>query len=190
MQNGNGNGAVGTGCNLPGKFVAPYLVRANLRGVILIGKRRPIDVKGDRGFGGIESVTAEVDTRAERRVLVLFRSSLQFVTGREIETLSAVDLHRVVTIAGEDDKSMRVVSVIRHSSAVWEQFLGSGEDPCACDGRRLSSGHYRAKQQNGKKRETLDRHEANVPIERPAHNLIVLNALVSATYAFLHRLQP
>ena len=142
MQNGNGNGTVGTRCDLPGKLVAPDLVRAHLRGVILIGKRRPIDVKGDRGVGGIDGVTAEVDTRAEGCLLVLFRSSLQFVTGREPETFGAVDLHRVVTIAGEDDKSMRVVAVIRHSRAIREQPVGSCENPCACDGRRLCRGHY------------------------------------------------
>jgi len=131
MQNGNWNGTVGTGCNLPGKFVANYLVRANLRGVILIGKRRSIDVKRDRGFGGIESIVPEVDTGAERCLLVLFRSSLQFVSGRELETLSAVNLHRVVTIAGEDDKPMWTVSVIRHSGAVRKKLFGLGENPSA-----------------------------------------------------------
>jgi hypothetical protein len=77
-------------------------------------------VKGDRGFGGIDSVTIEVDARGDRCLLVLFCSSLEFVSGRELETVGAVDLHRVITIAGEDDKSMRVVAVIRDSSAVRE----------------------------------------------------------------------
>jgi len=66
-------------------------------------------------LAGSRVVAPEVDTGAERCLLVLFRSSLQFVSGRELETLSAVNLHRVVTIAGEDDKTMRTVSVIRHS---------------------------------------------------------------------------
>jgi hypothetical protein len=142
MQNGNWNGTVGTGSNLPGKFVANYFVRANLRGVILIGKRRSIDVKRDRGFIGIESVASEMDAGAERCLLVLFRSSLQFVSGRELETLSAVNLHRVLTIAGEDDKPMRTVSVIRHSGAVWKKLFGLGKNPSAGDGRRLSGGYH------------------------------------------------
>src|SRR4051812_15576958 len=129
LQAGDGDGAVGPGRDLPGKLIAFQLIGAHLRGVVPIGERSPVDVKRDRAFGGIDGVTAKVNTHPERGLLVFLRSPFEFVSGRKPWAFRAVDLDRVVSIGGEDDESVRAGSVVGNASAVRKQALGGGEGP-------------------------------------------------------------
>src|SRR3954453_4096998 len=128
-QAGDGDGAVGPGGDLPGKLIAFQVIRAHLSGVVPIGERSAVDVKRDRAFGGIDGVTAKVNTHAQRGLLVFFRSPFEFVSGRKPWAFSAVDLDRVVSIGRENDESMRAGSVVGNASAVGKQALGGGEGP-------------------------------------------------------------
>src|SRR3954453_20139969 len=128
-QAGDGDGAVGPGGDLPGKLIAFQVIGAHLSGVVPIGERSPVDVKRDRAFGGIDGVTAKVNTHAERGVLVFLRSAFEFVSRRKPWAFGAVDLDRVVSIGREDDESVRTGSVVGNASAVGKQALGGGEGP-------------------------------------------------------------
>src|SRR4051812_40139545 len=147
LQAGDGDGAVGPGRDLPGKLIAFQVIRAHLSGVVPIGERSPVDMKRDRAFGGIDGVTAKVNTHAERSLLVFLRSPFEFVSGRKPWAFGAVDLDRVVSIGREDDESVRAGSVIGNASAVGNQALGGGEGPRtdnATDNRRRVSTAGRA----------------------------------------------
>src|SRR5437763_1425994 len=128
-QAGDGDGAVGPGRDLPGKLIAFQVIGTHLRGVVPIGEGSPVDVKGDRAFGGIDGVTAKVNTHAERGLLVFLRSPFEFVSGGKPWAFAAVDLDRVVSIGREDDESVRAGSVVGSASAVGKQALGGGEGP-------------------------------------------------------------
>src|SRR5436305_1057445 len=128
-QAGDGDGTVGPRRDLPGKLIAFQVICAHLRGVVPIGERSPVDVKRDRAFGGIDGVTAKVNTHAERGVLVFLRSPFKFVSGRKPWAFGAIDLDRVVSIGREDDESVRAGSVVGNASAVGKQALGGGEGP-------------------------------------------------------------
>jgi len=51
---------------------------------------------------------AEVNTRAQERLFVLFRSSFESIACCEFRTFVTVDLNRVMTINSEDYQSVRV----------------------------------------------------------------------------------
>jgi len=73
VQRGDRNGAVRSRRNLPGKLTSAHFIRAHLCGVILIGKRRTIDVEGDGMLNRIQAVCSEVDACVERSLFVFFR---------------------------------------------------------------------------------------------------------------------
>jgi hypothetical protein len=181
-QHGDWNGAVRPRCNFPGKLVSAHLIRAHLGGVILIGKRRTIDVEGDRMLGGVQAVCSEVDARAERSFFVLFRSSLEFISRGKLPTLRTIDLNRVMAIGSEDDKTVRTISIIRVARTIWEYLVCSGQNPGANNGRGLCSSAKSRRAEKSEKQEISDLHAANVAISQGPHNLIVLNALLSAIY--------
>jgi hypothetical protein len=182
LQHSNRNGAVRSRRNLPGKLASAHLIRAHLCGVILIGKRRTIDVEGDRMLNGVQAVGSKVDARAESSFFVLFRSSLEFISRGKLHTLCTIDLNRVVAIGSEDDKAVRIISVIRSARTIWKYLIRSGQNPRANNGGRLCSSGQSRHAEKSDKRKIYDLHVANVAINQEPHNLILFNPSLSAIY--------
>ena len=193
VQHSDRNGAVRSPRNLPGKLASAHLIRAHLCGVILIGKGGTINVEGNRMFDRVHAVCSEVDARTQAGFLVLFRGSLEFISGGKLQTLCTIDLNRVMAIGSKDNKTVRVISVIRSAHTIWEHLVRCGQNPradngrrlCSSGGRRLCSSGESRHAEKSEKRETSDLHAANVAIIERPHNLIVLNAWLSESYAFL-----
>ncbi len=182
VQHSDRNGAVGSRRNLPGKLASTHLIRAHLCGVILIGKGRTIYVENDRMFNRVHAVCSEVDARTKRGCFVLFGGSLQFISGGKLQTLCTIDLNRVMAIGSKDNKTVRIRSVIRSARTVWKYLVRSGQSPRADNGRRLRSSGESRHAEKSEKREMSDLHAATVAINQERHNLILLNASLSAIY--------
>jgi len=192
VQHSDRNGAVRSPRNLPGKLASAHLIRAHLCGVILIGKGGTINVEGNRMFDRVHAVCSEVDARTQAGFLVLFRGSLEFISGGKVQTLRAVNLNRVMAIGRKDNKTVRIISVIRGPHTIGKYLVRSCQNPranngrgvCSSGGGRLCSSGESRHAEKSEKRETSDLHTANVAIIRGPHNLIVLNAWLSENYVF------
>jgi hypothetical protein len=185
MQHRDWNRTVRPRCDSPRKLVSAHLIRAHLSSVILIGKRRTIDVEGDRVLVRVHAVSSEVDARAETSFFVLVRGSLELISRGKLQTLCTIDLNRVMAIGSEDDKTVGIISVIRSPRTVWEYLVRSGQNPRASNRRGLRSSGKSRHAEKSEEEEISDLHAANVAISQGLHNLIVLNASVSAIYASL-----
>jgi len=182
VQHRNRNGAVRSRRNLPGKLASAHRIGAHLCSVILIGKGSAIDVEGDRMLNRVHAVCSKVDARAETSFFVLFRSSLELVSRGKLQALCTIDLNRIMTIGCEDDKAVRVIAVIRSARAIGQYLVRSGYNPCADNGGRLCRSGESRDAEKREKRAISDLHAANVATNQEPHNLILLNASLSAIY--------
>lgn len=180
------NGAVRSRRNLPGELASALLIRAHLCGVILIGKGRSINVEGDRMFNRVQAVCSEMDALTKRGVFVLFRGALEFVSRGKLQSFRTIDLNRVMAIGSKDNKTVRIISIIRSARTIWKYLVRSGQNPRANNGRRLRSSGKSRHAEKSEKREISVLHVANVAINQEPHNLILLNASLSAIYVSAH----
>src|SRR5215831_5035720 len=90
-----------------------------------------------------------------------------------------------MAIASRDNEAMRFVSIVSYACTIWEKFIGAGQTPCTHNGDDCAVAARDPIQKTGRNTKSLIFMAANVATGLQPHNLIVLNASLSAIYVLL-----